>query len=202
MNISDFVIENWYIILMVIALISIILRLLYKASRKAKYAMQSLIMHIPVVSDIIKYNQLVTFTGTAKLINNGLSNKSVDKKILITDIFNMVNDSGHNSNSGTNGRAGLEEGLKLFDKESKTRKYIVFLTDGEDNKTSGLTYDQIIEKSKDMDLRILTIGLGSDDQLDEDVLIKLASGTNGKYYHATKSSNLYEFDRRIFAELS
>lgn len=145
---------------------------------------------------------LVTFTGTAKLINNGLSNKSVDKKILITDIFNMVNDSGHNSNSGTNGRAGLEEGLKLFDKESKTRKYIVFLTDGEDNKTSGLTYDQIIEKSKDMDLRILTIGLGSDDQLDEDVLIKLASGTNGKYYHATKSSNLYEFDRRIFAELS
>ena len=145
---------------------------------------------------------LVTFTGTAKLINNGLSNKSVDKKILITDIFNMVNDSGHNSNSGTNGRAGLEEALKLFDKESKTRKYIVFLTDGEDNKTSGPTYDEIIKQSKDMDLRILTIGLGSDDQLDEDVLIKLASGTNGKYYHATKSSNLYEFDRRIFAELS
>ena len=145
---------------------------------------------------------LVTFTGTAKLINNGLSNKSVDKKILITDIFNMVNDSGHNSNSGTNGRAGLEEALKLFDKDSKTRKYIVFLTDGEDNKTSGPTYDEIIKQSKDMDLRILTIGLGSDDQLDEDVLIKLASGTNGKYYHATKSSNLYEFDRRIFAELS
>ncbi|MBE6151190.1 MAG: VWA domain-containing protein [Firmicutes bacterium] len=145
---------------------------------------------------------LVTFTGTAKLINNGLSNKSVDKKILITDIFNMVNDSGYNSNSGTNGRAGLEEALKLFDKDSKTRKYIVFLTDGEDNKTSGPTYDEIIKQSKDMDLRILTIGLGRDDQLDEGILIKLASGTNGKYYHATKSSNLYEFDRRIFAELS
>ena len=145
---------------------------------------------------------LVTFTGKAKLINNGLSNQSVDKKILITDIFNMVNDSGYNSDSGTNGRAGLEQALNLFDKKSQTRKYIVFLTDGEDNKYTGPTYDAIIKQVSEMNIRILTIGLGKDNQLDEGVLIKLAAQTNGKYYHATKSSNLYEFDKRIFAELS
>jgi len=139
---------------------------------------------------------LVTFASTANLINDGLSSSVVDKKILITDIFNMVNE-----HSGTNGRAGLETGLNLFNKDSKTRKYIVFLTDGKDNTYTGPTYDEIIKQSKDMGIRILTIGLGSDDQLDEDILIKLASGTNGKYYHATKSSNLYEFDKRIFAEL-
>lgn len=145
---------------------------------------------------------LVVFTGKGKLINNGLSNKSVDKKILITDIFNMVNDSGFNDDSGTNGRAGLETGLNLFNKDSKTRKYIVFLTDGEDNKYTGPTYDEIIKNSQDMNIRILTIGLGKENQLDEEVLLKLAEETNGKYYHATKSSNLYEFDKRIFTELN
>ena len=38
--------------------------LLYKSSTKVKYALQYLVMHIPVVSSIIKYNQLVTFTST------------------------------------------------------------------------------------------------------------------------------------------
>jgi len=156
-----------------------------------------------VVSSLGENNKiaLVVFTAKAKLINNGLSNKIADKKILITDIFNMVNDSGYNDDSGTNGREGLQSGLELFSKDSKTRKYIVFLTDGADNKYTGPTYDEIIKKSKDKGIRILAIGLGQGDQLDEAVLIKLANQTNGKYYHATKSSNLYEFDRRIFAEL-
>jgi len=145
---------------------------------------------------------LVVFTGQAKQINNGLSSSSADKKILITDIFNMVNDSGHNDDSGTNGREGLGKALELFDKNSETRKYIVFLTDGEDNKFTGPTYDEIIKNSNDMGIRILTIALGQDDQVDTGVLINIASKTKGKYYHATKSTNLYEFDKRIFAELN
>ena len=38
--------------------------MLYKSSKKVKYGVQYFIMHIPVVKDIIKYNQLVTFTST------------------------------------------------------------------------------------------------------------------------------------------
>ena len=82
MNISDFVINNWYIILLVIIAIVSILTLLYKSSRKAKYTMQSLVMHIPVVSDIIKYNQLVTFTGTFSTL--------IKHDVFITDSMDIL----------------------------------------------------------------------------------------------------------------
>ena len=105
MNISDFVIENWYIIIIVIAIISIILRLLYKASRKAKYAMQSLVMHIPVVSDIIKYNQLVTFTGTfATLIKHDVfitDSMDILSRITENEIYKkIINDAITNLSKG------------------------------------------------------------------------------------------------------
>lgn len=64
MNISDFIIQNWVYIVLVIFAIVVVLTLLYKGSKSAKYAMQYIVMHIPVISDMIKYNQLVTFTGT------------------------------------------------------------------------------------------------------------------------------------------
>lgn len=144
---------------------------------------------------------LVVFANTGKVINNGLSNKAVDKKILITDIFNMTNDSGHTDNSGTNGREGLNTGMELFSSAYDSRKYIVFLTDGEDNKYSGPTYDELIGKANSMNVRILTIGLGEEGQIDSEVLKKLANETNGKYYHANESTKLYEFDKKIFDEL-
>ena len=64
MNISNFVIDNWYFILGGITLFVIILVLLYKSSVLIKRSMQSFVMHIPVVGEIIKYNQVVTFTST------------------------------------------------------------------------------------------------------------------------------------------
>ena len=145
---------------------------------------------------------LVVFTAKGKVINNGLSNKNVDKKILITDVFNIANDSGHNDDSGTNGRSGLEEALKLFTNSTDTRKYIVFMTDGADNRDDGLSYEEIIQKAKDKDIRVLTIGLGSDKDLNPEQLEKIAEETNGKYYHATTSKDLHKFDKTIFEEIN
>ena len=54
MNVSDFVIQNWYYIVLVIIIVVTILTLAYKGSKTAKYTMQALIMHIPVVDDMIK----------------------------------------------------------------------------------------------------------------------------------------------------
>lgn len=82
MNISDFVIQNWYYIVLVILVIVVILTLLYKSFKGAKYAMQSLLMHIPVVSDIIKYNQLVTFTGTFSTL--------IKHDVFITDSMDIL----------------------------------------------------------------------------------------------------------------
>ena len=64
MNISNFVTGNWYYLLGAVAILIISIMLAYKSSVRVKYNMQYLVMHIPVVSEIIKYNQLVTFTST------------------------------------------------------------------------------------------------------------------------------------------
>lgn len=82
MNISDFVTGNWYYILGVIVLVVGIFVLLYKSSKKFKYFMQSLVMHIPVVKDIVKYNQIVTFTGTFSTL--------IKHDVFITDSMDIL----------------------------------------------------------------------------------------------------------------
>ena len=134
--------------------------------------------------------------------SNTNKTNNTNKKILITDVFNIANDSGHNDDSGTNGRSGLEEALKLFTNTPNTRRYIVFMTDGADNRDDGLSYEEIIQMAKDKDIRVLTIGLGSDKDLNPEQLEKIAEETNGKYYHATTSKDLHKFDKNIFEEIN
>lgn len=82
MAISDFVINNWYYILLIIIVIVIILSLLYKSSKSIKYGMQAFVMHIPVVCDLIKYNQLVTFTSTFSTL--------IKHDVFITDSMDIL----------------------------------------------------------------------------------------------------------------
>ena len=82
MGISDFVIINWYYILLIIIVIVIVLTLLYKSSKFIKYGMQAFVMHIPVVSDLIKYNQLVTFTSTFSTL--------IKHDVFITDSMDIL----------------------------------------------------------------------------------------------------------------
>ena len=105
MNISDFVIQNWYYIALVIIVIAVILSLLYKGSTSAKYAMQAFIMHVPVVSDIIKYNQLVTFTSTfSTLIKHDVfitDSMDILSRITENEIYKkIINDSIKNLSKG------------------------------------------------------------------------------------------------------
>lgn len=145
---------------------------------------------------------LVTFTKVGKVISSP-SSKSIDRKILVTDIFNITNDNGKNDYSGTNGKAGIQSALSLFSNKNNTNKYIVFLTDGVDNVTGeAITYDNVISDSKNKNIKIISIGLGSGSDIDETILNKLASETNGKYYHATSAIRLSRYGKRIFDELN
>lgn len=81
-NISDFVTGNWYYIIGVIALVIIVFYLLYHSSNKFKYDVQYIIMHIPVVKDIVKYNQLVTFTSTFSTL--------IKHDVFITDSMDIL----------------------------------------------------------------------------------------------------------------
>ena len=82
MDISNFVTTKWYIILAVIVGIVALLVISYKTSKKAKYAMQWFVMHIPVVKSIIIYNQLVTFTSTFSAL--------IKHDVFITDSMNIL----------------------------------------------------------------------------------------------------------------
>lgn len=105
MNISDFVINNWYYILAVVIAVISILVMLYKTSTKIKYLMQSLVMHIPVISSIIKYNQLVTFTSTfSTLIKHDVfitDSMAILSKITENEVYKkIINDSITNLSKG------------------------------------------------------------------------------------------------------
>lgn len=107
MNISDFITTNWYYILAVIIVTVVIFTLLYKSSRGAKKFMQSFVMHIPVVKDIIIYNQLVTFTSTfSTLIKHDVfitDSMDILSKITENEIYKKIIDNAITNLSKGNG---------------------------------------------------------------------------------------------------
>ncbi len=108
---------------------------------------------------------------------------------------------------GTSLGAALETSMKAFDPKERKYRVILLLTDGEENNEHAEKY---AEEAAKLGISIFTVGIGSlngvpiplkDGQgnvnykkdpdgnivttkLDEDVLLKIASATNGKYYHA------------------
>ena len=107
MNISHFITTNWLYILLVIAAIVITFALLYKSSKGVKYATQFFIMHIPVVKDIVKDNQLVTFTSTfAALIRHDVfitDSMEILSKVTDNEIYKDIIDSAITNLSKGNG---------------------------------------------------------------------------------------------------
>lgn len=94
MNTSDFIIANWYYILAILLVVVSIYMLLFKAMKSVKYGSQWLLMHIPVVKDLIIYNQLVTFTGTfATLIKHDVfitDSMDILRKITDNEIYKKI----------------------------------------------------------------------------------------------------------------
>lgn len=83
MNISDFIIENWIYMLLVMLGIIGVFALLFKSSKSFKYGVQYFVMHIPVVKNIVIYNQLVMFTSTFSTL--------IKHDIFITDSMDILN---------------------------------------------------------------------------------------------------------------
>lgn len=118
-----------------------------------------------------------------------VSNLTADKELLNGAIDSISYDSGHGSNSGTNGSAGIHMALEQLTMSASEYKYIVFITDGEDNRDS-YSYDMLIETAMNSGVTIYTIGMGNASEL---ILRKLAGQTGGKYYHATTGASVDDF---------
>ena len=99
---SNFIKEKWYILLIIILVIVIVFVQLYKKVQKFREGVQTLLMHLPVIKDIIIYNEIANFTKTfASLLNHGvfitdsmeilskITNNEVMKRIIGNTLENL-----------------------------------------------------------------------------------------------------------------
>ena len=108
---------------------------------------------------------------------------STDKEMLSNAVTGITNNSGDgcDNEAGTNGSDGLHAALEQLEGAEGDYKYIIFLTDGEDNKYS-YEYTDLIDQAKEEGVVIYSIGMGD---ADEELLTNIAQSTGGKFYYAT-----------------
>ncbi|MBQ3446418.1 MAG: VWA domain-containing protein, partial [Synergistaceae bacterium] len=128
---------------------------------------------------------VVKFVDFATVVS-GLTTDKAELTRAINGISYDEFDADGYGHYGTDGSTGLHEATQLLMTSSSGYRYIIFLTDGQDTRTPQYSYDGIIAQAKADSIVIYTIGLGT---ADEDLLQKIASGTQGKYYHATASES-------------
>lgn len=97
---------------------------------------------------------------------------------------------------------GLGKSLSmLVDNKDDDNLYnaIILLTDGYDEpSTTYNLYSGYVDTAVNSGINIYTVGIGT---IDENLLIKLAEETGGKYYYAADSSKLYEIYEQIETEI-
>ena len=72
-GVSNFLKEKWYVVLIIILVIVVIFYLCYTKSQPFKKAVQIILMHTPVVKDVIIYNEMANFSKTfASLLNHSV----------------------------------------------------------------------------------------------------------------------------------
>lgn len=73
MGASNFVRANYIYIILAVLILVLVFRYLYKNIKSFRTLIQTILMHIPVVKNIIIYNEVANFTKTfASLINHGV----------------------------------------------------------------------------------------------------------------------------------
>lgn len=125
--------------------------------------------------------QLVSFAGRA-WENQALTG---DRDALASALGALENNSGHGSDSGTNGKLGLGMALDALVAHGRSDAYraVFFMTDGEDNGYSGRSYEDLALLAAEQGIAVYTFALGPQvgDEHAE-TLRKLAEATGGKAY--------------------
>lgn len=102
MGASNFVRANYIYIIIAVVLFVILFRYLYRNVKSFRTSVQTLLMHLPVIKNIIIYNEVANFTKTfASLINHGvyitdsmeilskITNNEVYKRIINNSLKNL-----------------------------------------------------------------------------------------------------------------
>lgn len=141
---------------------------------------------ISKMRDGTDYAGLVTFT---RIVQRSRLTMDLDSIKQAIDSYSL--DSGWEYGSGTDGSAGLDAGLNLFNENIESipgsgndptpYRDIIFITDGEDNGYST-SYNSIVKKANALGVKIYSIGIGT---ANERTLQMVADQTGGKYFRAT-----------------
>ena len=113
---------------------------------------------------------------------------TADKKALLDNVHRLGADSG-----GTNISAGVDSAIQQLKNSKDRNKKIILLTDGE-----GTFHDSSLEQAKNENIKIYTIGLGSN--YNKTLLEKIANETGGKYYHVKTGEEIGDITDDIHGE--
>jgi VWFA-related protein len=92
--------------------------------------------------------------------------------------------------------AGIET---LMASQAVGKKAVVVLTDGKDEDPGSRVSDQVvIDRAKEAKIPLYMLGLGRHEEINEEVMQKMATQTGGKYYHAGSQQQLID----LFEQLS
>lgn len=107
MGISDFFITNIVVVALSIVIVIVVMVILYKYSKSFRKGLQYIIMHIPVVKNIVIYKEIIMFTKTfSSLIKHGvfitdsmeilrqITNNEIFKEIINASIKNLSDGNG------------------------------------------------------------------------------------------------------------
>ena len=93
-NVSAFIREKWYVLIAVIAIVVIIFYYSFTKIQKFRETVQIILMHSPVIGNIIIYNEIANFTKTfASLINHGVfitDSMEILSKITTNEVYKRI----------------------------------------------------------------------------------------------------------------
>ena len=91
---SDFLQAYWWLLILILAALITVYRLLFKNVREFRKTMQTFYMHVPVIGNIIIYNEIATFTRTfaSLLTHNVYITDSMDilSKITNNEVYKEI----------------------------------------------------------------------------------------------------------------
>lgn len=138
---------------------------------------------------------LVSFSSSASTDRALNLMNSYDNKTSIKTAISTLNPTG----STAIGDAMAAANNLLVNGREDTKKVMVLLTDGVCNAGSDQECTNAISVAQTNDIKVYTIGLGTD--LDEPLLQKIAFETGGQYYNAPTSADLGEVYNSIAQDI-
>lgn len=153
-----------------------------------------------ILSDFVEKRKndrigIVSFSTNSMIKSPATTNTDLLKKI-ISKIEIDPRKEGTTS-IGVGMASAINRLIKLKDNTENKSKILILVTDGKNN-SGEITPQAATDMAKQLGIKVYTVGIGSSEELDFELLGNIAKGTGGKFFHASTSNNIEE----AFAEIN